>query len=133
MSLTELMETLQTFGFFSGFKLNILKTQVLTFIKIFKGYKRDYFLNWDLKYINYIGINIHKDMDNLELLNYGPINNKIKTDNAKWIHLLFFHRLEGFVMCWVDSDLFLKYSCLCSVNSTVRSILLLKVFLVGIF
>ncbi len=30
-SLDELLETLQTFGSLSGFELNILKTQVLTF------------------------------------------------------------------------------------------------------
>ncbi len=77
-SLAELLETLQTFGSLSGFKCNILETQVLTFnYNPPNKIKKDYSLKWNLKYLR---INIPKDMNNLEMLNYGPINKKIKLD-----------------------------------------------------
>lgn len=72
------METLKIFGSLSGFKLNILKTLVLTFTfnNPPKEIKKDYCLKWDLKYIEYLGIHIPKDIKDLERLNYDPINKK---------------------------------------------------------
>ncbi len=85
-SLVELLELLQTFGSFSGF------TQVLTFnYNPPNEIKKDYSLKWDLKFIKYLGINIPKDMNNLEMLNYGHINKKIKLDIARWNLLPFFN------------------------------------------
>ncbi len=55
--------------------MNILETQVLTFNHNPPNeIKKDYSLKWNLKYLR---INIPKDMKNLEMLNYGPINKKI--------------------------------------------------------
>lgn len=84
-SLPKLMEALDKYGALSGYKLNIQKTQVMTFNYHPPGYiKEKYQLNWSADRIKYLGVIIPKDVVQLGGLNYGPLNQEIKSDIHRW-------------------------------------------------
>lgn len=58
-SLPALLSTLEDFGLLSGYKLNVRKTQVLTFNYVPDRAIRDRFKsNWNSKSIKYLGVNL---------------------------------------------------------------------------
>lgn len=86
-SLQRLMSTLGEFGLFSGHKLNIQKTQVLTFnFEPPRELHKKYNLNkWGQNSIKYLGVILCRDTTALFKLNYGPLNNKKnKSDLSRW-------------------------------------------------
>ena len=79
------MDILKEYGTLSGYKLNIKKTQVITFNYDPPSCIRGrYNLKWDADSIWYIGVDLPKDISKLSNLNYGPLNAKIKTDILRW-------------------------------------------------
>ena len=73
----------------SVYKLNISKTQILTFnYKSNKDIRKNYNLNWNAKSIKYGGVIITQEFDRIHETNYKPINKRIQRDVAKWSTLV---------------------------------------------
>ena len=86
--LPHLFDLLKSYGTFSGYKLNINKTQVLPFHFTPKtNIVQEFPFNWNLKAIKYLGVWITKEFDKMYDKNYLPINTKIKNDLDRWSHL----------------------------------------------
>uniref|UniRef100_A0A3B1J8B1 Reverse transcriptase domain-containing protein n=1 Tax=Astyanax mexicanus TaxID=7994 RepID=A0A3B1J8B1_ASTMX len=84
-SFVELMKVINAYTKFSGYKLNIQKTQVLSFNYIPPLYvKQHYNLKWDNDSIKYLGINLPKDLSQLSEKNFGPLFARIKSDIRRW-------------------------------------------------
>uniref|UniRef100_A0A669BP42 Reverse transcriptase domain-containing protein n=1 Tax=Oreochromis niloticus TaxID=8128 RepID=A0A669BP42_ORENI len=76
----KLLSLLETFGSLSGYKLNILKTQILTFnYKPNQEIKSKVNLNWESEWMKYLGVNITKDLSKLYNANFNPLCYKIPT------------------------------------------------------
>lgn len=85
LTFSKLMDLIEEYGAISGYKLNVQKTQVLTFNydpPVFLVKK--YHLKWDADYIRYLGINLPRDTSKLFTLNFGPLNMNIKSDIQRW-------------------------------------------------
>lgn len=84
-SVPALMTEFAKFGQMSGYKINVQKTQVLTFnYSPSEVVKENYKIKWDLKSIKYLGVNLTKDIAQLKSSNYDPLISKIKEDIARW-------------------------------------------------
>lgn len=90
-SLPKLMQTFELYGQLSGYKINIKKTQLLTYNYSPPGeIKNRYPLAWQTECFKYLGINLPKDLTKLSEYNYLPIHNRIKEDIARWNLIPFF-------------------------------------------
>uniref|UniRef100_A0A669ET24 Reverse transcriptase domain-containing protein n=1 Tax=Oreochromis niloticus TaxID=8128 RepID=A0A669ET24_ORENI len=75
----KLLSLLETFGSLSGYKLNILKTQILTFnYKPNQEIKSKVNLNWESEWMKYLGVNITKDLSKLYNANFNPLCYKFR-------------------------------------------------------
>lgn len=84
-SLPVLMEILDEFNFFAGYKLNIAKTQLLAFnYKPSEEIRHRYNLRWDMEEIKYLGVIITKNLSSLYGANYNVINQSIISDMERW-------------------------------------------------
>ena len=84
-TLPRLMRILEEHGRYSGYKLNVTKTQILSLNYNPSHIIREtYKLNWDLEMVKYLGVNITKERDKLYEANYGSINQGIKGDLDRW-------------------------------------------------
>lgn len=84
-SLPVLDKIIREFGRFSGYKINITKTQVLTLnYKPKKEIQEAFKFNWNQKSIKYLGVNITKHISTLFEANYGKINQEINKDIERW-------------------------------------------------
>jgi len=84
-SIPKLMTLLKTYNLYSGYKINIQKTQTLTYnFSPNLQTRRQYDFNWKSQSIKYLGITLTKDISKLFESNYGPINKEVKSDIAKW-------------------------------------------------
>ena len=84
-SLPVLDKIIREFGRFSGYKINIAKTQVLTLnYKPNRDIQESFNFNWKQKSIKYLGVNITKHMSTLFEANYGKINQEINKDIERW-------------------------------------------------
>lgn len=80
-----LMTYLNEYGSFSGYKLNVKKTQILSFnYNPPTNLRQKYQLKWDEKSVKYLGIYIPKDLSRIAELNYKPLNKEIKEDIHRW-------------------------------------------------
>ena len=79
-----LMQTLDEFSSYSGYKLNKSKTQILMFNCEPNAKLKELNINWEAKSFKYLGINITKDLSKLYQSNYEDINKNIKTDIERW-------------------------------------------------
>ena len=71
-SFSELMNLLESFGRYAGYKLNLQKTQILTFNSTTPKNIRDRFnFNWDQSSLKYLGIHLPKNISTLALINYS--------------------------------------------------------------
>ena len=81
----DLMTLLVDFGNLSGYKLNISKTQVMTFnFTAPQSLQDKYELDWGAESLKYLGIMLTKDLSQLSQENYGPLSLKIKSDLHRW-------------------------------------------------
>lgn len=69
-SFKQLTQTLEKFGLYSGYKVNILKTQTLMYNCTPNQELKKWEINWAAKSIKYLGINITKDLSKLYRNNY---------------------------------------------------------------
>ena len=84
-TLPKLMETLDEYGQKSGYKLNIAKTQILSFnYTPSKDIRLKYKVKWEATSIKYLGVLISQKLDNIYEINYKIINDKIQEDIKKW-------------------------------------------------
>lgn len=89
-SFLELMNTLEKFGRYAGYKLNIQKTQTLTFNYIPPKHIREKFhLNWGQNSLKYLGIYSRKEILTLAEINFDPLLTKIKSDMHRWNSISF--------------------------------------------
>lgn len=85
LTFPKLMTGLENYGALSGYKLNVQKTQVLTFnFCPSSSLVGKYNLKWETDHIRYLGVNLPKDITKLTCLNYGPLNSNIKSDIQRW-------------------------------------------------
>ena len=83
-SFMKLMEILEKFGVYSGYKLNISKTQILMFNCSPNKELKELKLNWKAKSIQYLGISITKNLSKLFRNNYDHIDGNIRKDIERW-------------------------------------------------
>ena len=84
-SLPILMGILEDFNHFAGYKLNIAKTQLLSFNYLpTEEIKCKYDLKWDMESIRYLGVNVVKNLNKLYEVNYNPLIQNIKKDIERW-------------------------------------------------
>lgn len=80
-----LMKMLETYGEYSGYVLNVHKTQVMTFnYTLTTELSAMYNFNWNSSYIKYLGVNLPKDISQLFNNNYICITKKIYGDLDGW-------------------------------------------------
>lgn len=90
------MDLLKKYGVLLGYKLDINKTQIITFnYNPPEDIRRKYKLNWELESIRYLGVNLSKNITKLFDFNYGPLNTKIKPDIFRWNTILFLSLSSG--------------------------------------
>lgn len=85
----QLMHLINEFGIHSGYKINVNKTQILTFnntpsLEINKTYQ----LKWHAKTIKYLGVTLTKRLSDLYKANYDQIHLQIGRDIERWTTLL---------------------------------------------
>lgn len=84
-SIPKLWSVLDSFSAVSGYKVNITKTQILSFnYQPSQMIRSNFQLNWNLDQIKYLGVIIPKDLTNLYALNFNLLNKKIKGDIKRW-------------------------------------------------
>ena len=84
-SFPALMTTLTDYGHLSGYKINIQKTQVITFnYRPGQAIRDNYKINWESKSLKYLGVNLPQDLGQLKSINYDPLLSRIKTDINRW-------------------------------------------------
>lgn len=85
----QLIKALKHFGKISGYKLNILKTQVLCsncFPR--ESIQNKYKLKWDSNKIKYLGVYLTRELSTLYEANYVKISDAIQKDLTKWASLV---------------------------------------------
>uniref|UniRef100_A0A3B3D4V0 Reverse transcriptase domain-containing protein n=1 Tax=Oryzias melastigma TaxID=30732 RepID=A0A3B3D4V0_ORYME len=85
VSLPNLFTLLKKFGMFSGYKLNLQKTQSLSFnYNPQKEIQKMFTFNWGNNIIKYLGIYIPGDLKRLYEINYTRLTSEIKADIQRW-------------------------------------------------
>lgn len=85
LSLPELMSVLGEYGSYSGYKLNEQKPQVINIHYNPPQYLHlKYQLDWDKKYVKYLGIFLPSDLSKLEEMNYDPLKKQMISDINRW-------------------------------------------------
>lgn len=96
-SFPKIMRLLENYGKYSGYKINVTKTQILLInYSPSQEIKEKYKLKWNAKSIKYLGVNVTKGIDKLYDANYTKINQEIRRDLERWsvISLDFSSRIE---------------------------------------
>lgn len=114
-SLPYLMEQLQNSGPISGYKLNIEKTEIITYnYNPPTNIKNVYSLKWHTKSFKYLGIHLTKNTEKIQKMNFDPITAKTREDLTRWNLIPFFSfssRIETIKMNIVPKFLYL-FQCL---------------------
>lgn len=104
-SFPKLMHILEKYGRYAGYKLNIQKTQTLTFnYTPPKPIREKFHLNWDQKSLKYLGIYLPKEIPTLAEINFDPLLAKIKSDMHRWNFISFLgpsQRIDSVKLCAV--------------------------------
>ena len=93
----QLMQLINEFGEHSGYKINVNKTQILTFnYTPSPQIKKIYQLKWQSKNIKYLGVTLTKQLVHLYKANYDQIHHQITEDIERWstLQLDFSSRIE---------------------------------------
>ena len=79
------MTLFEFYGYLSGYKLNVEKTQILSinYSPSIETQQR-YSFKWDKKYIHYLGIIITKNLSEFYETNNKPLNQEIFKDMDRW-------------------------------------------------
>lgn len=84
-SFPALMNQLEEYGYYSGYKLNVDKTQILAmYYAPTPELKDKYKIKWNSETIKYLGVNITKGVEKLYTANYTQINEELRRDIARW-------------------------------------------------
>lgn len=90
-SFPKLIRLLENYGKYSGYKINVTKTQVLSInYSPAQEIKDTYKLNLNAKSIKYLGVNVTKVIDKLYDANYTKINQEICRDLERWSAIFFY-------------------------------------------
>lgn len=80
-TLPKIIQILEDYGAFSGYKINVNKTQALTLNYDPPQNITDYFKwKWEADSIKYLGVLLHRDFTKMYDINYEPLTAKIKSD-----------------------------------------------------
>uniref|UniRef100_A0A671XN45 Reverse transcriptase domain-containing protein n=1 Tax=Sparus aurata TaxID=8175 RepID=A0A671XN45_SPAAU len=80
-----LINQLEEFGFYSGYKLNLTKTQILTFnCHPPKHIQSKYNLNWNATKMKYLGVTLTRRIDEIYEANYIKVDKEIRNDLDRW-------------------------------------------------
>lgn len=96
-SLPALIHRLEVYGFYSGYKLNLAKAQILTMnYSASDIVRRKYNLDWNLKNMSYLGITLTKQSDKVYKVNFNKVDQGMKNDIQRWeaLTLDFSSRIE---------------------------------------
>lgn len=75
----KLMSILEDFGIYSGYNLNITKTQILTFNDSpSQEIRENYKIKWNAKVVKYLGVVLAKNLNKTFEMNYKQINERHK-------------------------------------------------------
>ncbi len=113
VSLPKLISLLQEFGSYSGYKLNLNKTQTITFnYKPQDNINRICNFKWKDNMIKYLGVQIPKDLSTIYDCNYIPITASIKADLNRWslLPMSMYNRIDAVKMSILPKLLFLFQS-----------------------
>lgn len=101
-SLPKLMRLFEQYGRLSGYKINMSKTQTLSYNYNPPGeITTKYPMVWQAESLKYLGINISKDLSKISEFNYAPLNKKINEDLKRWNLIPYFNlssRIESIKM-----------------------------------
>lgn len=82
------MMRLEQFSQYSGYKLNIHKTQILTYNYVPKEkIRKMYDFKWNTNKLTYLGGIMPKDLTEIYNLDYNAITQNIKVDLGRWAPL----------------------------------------------
>lgn len=104
---------LKKFGSYSGYKLNLNKTQTLTFnYEPQENIYRICTFKWKSNIIKYLGVQIPKDVSSIYDQNYIPLTAEIKADLNRWalLPMNMYNRIEAIKMNILPRLLFLFQS-----------------------
>lgn len=75
------MSLLEKYEYYSGYKLNISKTQILSLnYSPSRQIREAYNLKWNSKTMKYLGVTLFSNMSGSVLLNYSEIEKNIQKD-----------------------------------------------------
>uniref|UniRef100_A0A3B3QX57 Reverse transcriptase domain-containing protein n=1 Tax=Paramormyrops kingsleyae TaxID=1676925 RepID=A0A3B3QX57_9TELE len=87
-SIPALIDTVKLFGYYSGYKINVNKTEAMDINRLIPyQYKDKSDFHWPAEGIKYLGIVITQTQEKLYNANYDKIINKIKQDLGRWSSL----------------------------------------------
>lgn len=84
ISVPELMHFLDIMGPMSGYKLNIGKTETLSYWQPPNHFKKKYPFKWYADSLKYLGVTLHKDLSKTLEKNYNHLYSNVKKDLEKW-------------------------------------------------
>lgn len=108
-SLDNLMEEIQRYSEYSGYKLNIQKTEAMMIGEIDHNIKNKFEFKWDCDFLRYLGVYLPKDMGKLLEINYGKLTTQIKMEFNRWkiLNLSIFQKIQSIKMTTLPRFLFL--------------------------
>ena len=83
-SIPELMRFLNNIGPLTGYKLNIDKTEIISYWYPSESFKKKYPFKWQTTSLKYLGVILHKDITKILEKNYNPLFSNVKKDIEKW-------------------------------------------------
>ncbi len=104
------MNLLEKYSYFSGYKINVSKTQILTLnYTPSKEIQESFHFNWNIKKIKYLGVTITKGLSKLYKANYNKISEEIQKDTERWstLPLDLNSRIENQNECAAKTSLFI--------------------------
>lgn len=78
------MHFLKDFGPMSGYKLNMQKTEIISYWRPPLIFRKTYPFKWQAESLKYLGVILHKDLSTILKKNYTPLFPNIKKDLEKW-------------------------------------------------
>lgn len=114
-TLPKILLMFEEYGSFSGYKINLDKSQILTLnYSPPQIIKDQYKWKWDAESIKYLGVILHRDFSKIYDANYKPLNVKIKSDFDRWNAIPFldlYSRIDSIRMIILPRILYL-FQCL---------------------